>query len=253
MKIAVITGASSGLGVELLRAAAELCPDIDAFWLIARRRERLEALAAQFPGKTLLPVPLDLTDPTALKSLESLLDAQKPAVSLHINNAGFGRLCDFGESDPADQTGMVDLNCRALTAVTRCCLPYMAAGGLILNVSSIASFAPTPRMTVYCSTKAYVQSFSRALREELKPRGINVLAACPGPMDTEFLPVAGCERGKSRTFDTLPHQDPAKMARKALSAGLRGRSVCTMGAFYKFYRFLAHVLPKALLMKLSRC
>ena len=133
MKIAVITGASSGLGVELLRAAAELCPDIDAFWLIARRRERLEALAAQFPGKTLLPVPLDLTDPTALKSLESLLDAQKPAVSLLINNAGFGRLCDFGESDPADQTGMVDLNCRALTAVTRCCLPYMAAGGLILE------------------------------------------------------------------------------------------------------------------------
>ena len=253
MKTAVITGASSGLGVELLRAAVELCPDIDTFWLIARRRERLEALAAQFPDKTLRPVPLDLTDPSAVRTLERLLEKEKPALSLLINNAGFGRLCDFPESEPGDQTGMIDLNCRALTAVTRCCLPYMTAGSLILNISSIASFAPTPRMTVYCSTKAYVQSFSRALREELRPRGINVLAACPGPMDTEFLPVAGCEHGKSRTFDALPHQNPAKMARKALSAGLRGRSVCTMGAFYKFYRFLAHVLPKSALMKFTRC
>ena len=113
---------------------------------------------------------------------------------------------------------MIDLNCRALTAVTRCCLPYMAAGSLILNISSIASFAPTPRMTVYCSTKAYVQSFSRALREELRPRGINVLAACPGPMDTEFLlPVAGCEHGKSRTFDALPHPEPGKNGQKGAS------------------------------------
>lgn len=148
---------------------------------------------------------------------------------------------------------MVDLNCRALTAVTRYCLPYMTAGALIVNVSSIASFAPTPRMAVYCSTKAYVQSFSCALREELKPRKINVLAVCPGPMDTEFLPAAGCDAGKSRTFDTLPHQNPAKMARCALSAGLRGRSACTMGAFYKFYRFLAHLLPKCILMKMTRC
>lgn len=253
MRIAVITGASSGLGVEFLRAAVDLCPDIDAFWLIARRKERLEALAPHFPGKTLRAVPLDLTDPAALQSLQDLLDAEKPAVSLLINNAGFGRLCDFAESDPNDQTGMVDLNCRALTAVTRLCLPYMPSGSLIVNVSSIASFAPTPRMAVYCSTKAYVQSFSRALRAELRPRKINVLAVCPGPMDTEFLPVAGCDAGKSRTFDMLPHQNPTKMARHALEAGLRGQSAYTMGAFYKFYRFLAHVLPKSLLMKLTRC
>ncbi|MGN0479028.1 MAG: SDR family NAD(P)-dependent oxidoreductase [Hominenteromicrobium sp.] len=253
MKTAIITGASAGLGVEFLRAAVSLCLEIDTFWLIARRRERLEALQPLFPGKTLRAVPLDLTDPAALHTLQTMLETEKPALALLINNAGFGRLCDFDTSDPDSQTAMVDLNCRALTAVTRYCLPYMTAGGLILNVSSIASFAPTPRMTVYCSTKAYVQSFSRALREELKTRGINVLAVCPGPMDTEFLPNAGCDAGKSRTFDTLPHQNPAKMARYALAAGLRGRSACTMGAFYKFYRFLAHILPKSMLMKLTRC
>lgn len=253
MKTAIITGASSGLGVEFLRAAVSLCPDIDTFWLVARRRERLEALQPLFPNKTLRAVPLDLTDPAALRTLQTLLDEEKPQLSLLVNNAGFGRLCDFDTSVPDDQTAMVDLNCRALTAVTRYCLPYMTAGALIVNVSSIASFAPTPRMAVYCSTKAYVQSFSRALREELKPRKINVLAVCPGPMDTEFLPTAGCDAGKSRTFDTLPHQNPAKMARCALSAGLRGRSACTMGAFYKFYRFLAHLLPKCVLMKMTRC
>lgn len=253
MKIAVITGASAGLGVELLRAATELCPEIESYWLIARRKDRLEALQKQFPQKDLRPVPLDLTDRASFKELNALLEAEKPEVALLINNAGMGKLCDFETGDADTQLSAVDLNCRASTAVTHCCLPYMHEGSLIMNISSIASFAPTPRMTVYCSTKAYVQSFSRALREELKPRGINVISVCPGPMDTEFLGIAGCEKGKSRTFDTLPHQDPAEIARKALKAGLRGKSVYTMGLFYKTYRVLAHILPKSFIMKFSRC
>ena len=253
MKTAIITGASAGLGVELLRAAIELCPDIETYWLIARRRDRLEALQAQFPGKTLRAVPLDLTDPAAFTALENLLQEEKPAVRLLINNAGMGKLGDFDAGERAVHLTQVDLNCRALTAVTHVCLPYMAKGSAVINISSIASFAPTPRMAVYCSTKAYVQSFSRALREELKPRGINVLAVCPGPMDTEFLAVAGCDAGKSRTFDTLPHQNPQKMARSAVKAAIRGKSVCTMGFFYNFYRVLAHLCPKCILMKMTRC
>jgi len=252
MKTAILTGASAGFGVELLRAAIKLCPDIDTYWLIARREDRLKALQAQFPEKTLRPIPLDLTDPAALIRLKKILDEEKPEITLLMNNAGAGKLCDFSQSTPESQLMQVDLNCRALTAVTHHCLPYMQRGSLILNVSSIASFAPTPRMTVYCATKSYVQAFSRALREELKPQKINELAVCPGPMDTEFLGVAGIS-GNSKTFDTLPHQDPTKMARKALRAGLRGRSAYTMGLFYKFYRFAAHLLPKCILMKFTRC
>ena len=250
MKIAVITGASSGLGIEFLRAAVTLCPEIDTYWLIARREDRLEALK---PEKNLRPIALDLTDSAALKQFNALLEREKPEISLLINNAGFGKLCDFATSDIESQTAMIDLNCRALTAVTRYSLPYMKTGGLILNISSIASFAPTPRMAVYCSTKAYVQSFSRALREELKPKKINVLAVCPGPMITEFWQVADRPTHKSRTLDMLPHQSPAKMATCALKAGLKGKSACTMGGFYKFYRFLAHILPKSLLMKWTKC
>ncbi|MBQ2668348.1 MAG: SDR family NAD(P)-dependent oxidoreductase [Clostridia bacterium] len=253
MKTAILTGASAGFGVELLRAAIKLCPDIDTYWLIARREDRLKALQAQFPEKKLRAVPLDLTDPAALSRLKKILNEEKPEITLLMNNAGAGKLCDFAQSTAESQLMQVDLNCRALTAVTRHCLPYMQMGSLILNVSSIASFAPTPRMTVYCATKSYVQAFSRALREELTPQKINVLAVCPGPMDTEFLGVAGIERGGSPTFDTLPHQNPTKMAEKALKAGLAGRSAYTMGPFYKFYRVLAHLLPKCILMKFTRC
>ncbi len=235
MKIAVITGASSGLGIEFLRAAVTLCPEIDTYWLIARREDRLEALKPQFPEKNLRPIALDLTDSAALKQFNALLEREKPEISLLINNAGFGKLCDFATSDVESQTAMIDLNCRALTAVTRYSLPYMKMGGLILNISSIASFAPTPRMAVYCSTK------------------INVLAVCPGPMITEFWQVADRPTHKSRTLDMLPHQSPAKMATCALKAGLKGKSACTMGGFYKFYRFLAHILPKSLLMKWTKC
>lgn len=253
MKTAIITGASSGLGVELLRAAAELCPEIDTYWLIARRRDRLEALKAQFPNKTLRAVPLDLTDPAAFTALKALLESEKPDIRLLINNAGMGKLGDFDTAETETHLTQVDLNCRALTAVTHSCLPYMKEGSCIINISSIASFAPTPRMAVYCSTKAYVQSLSRALREELKPRRINVLAVCPGPMDTEFLGIAGCDSGKSRTFDTLPHQNPTKVAYGAVKAGIRGKSVYTMGFFYNFYRVLAHLCPKCILMKCTRC
>lgn len=253
MKIAIITGASSGLGIELLHSAVKYCPDIDTYWLIARRKERLEALAEAFPKKKIRAVPLDLTEPDSFDALSAMLKAENAEVALLINNAGMGKLCDFDTADRQSQLTQVDLNCRALTAVTHICLPFMNAGGMIVNISSIASFAPTPRMTVYCSTKAYVQSFSRALREELKPKGIHVLSVCPGPMDTEFLGIAGCETGKSRTFDMLPHQDPAKIADAAIRAALQGRSVCTVGLFYKFYRVLAHLLPKCILMKFTRC
>lgn len=128
MKIAVITGASSGLGIEFLRAAVTLCPEIDTYWLIARRKDRLEALKPQFPGKNLRPIALDLTDSAALKQFNALLEREKPEISLLINNAGFGKLCDFATSDVESQTAMIDLNCRALTAVTRYSLPYMKTG-----------------------------------------------------------------------------------------------------------------------------
>ena len=203
MKTAIITGASSGLGREFVRQLADVFPEVESYWLIARRTERLEELAASLPGKTVACLPLDLCDTMSFMALQQKLAAEQPEVVLLVNNAGCGYLGRIGEMDTATQTRMVDLNVRAMTAVTNMTVPYMAPGGCVLNVSSIASFCPNPRMTVYSSTKAYVSAFTVGLAEELRARGATATAVCPGPMKTEFLDLGGIT-GNSRMFETLP-------------------------------------------------
>ena len=162
MSIAILTGASAGLGQSFFRSLMVRHPDLTGIWLIARRRERLEEMANGCP----IPVTvlsMDLTDSTVYDQLGEQLSAAGEKVKILINNAGVGELDNVMDSDWRTQSRMVDLNCRALTAVTTVVLPYMEKGGFIVNVCSIASFCPNTRMTVYSSTKAYVMSFSRGL------------------------------------------------------------------------------------------
>lgn len=245
MNIAIITGASSGLGAEYVNLLDNM--NFDELWLIARRKERLEELASEIktPCKVL---PLDLLDSASIKTYIAALEENKPNVKMLINNAGFGKLGYFEEIDEVSSANMIRLNCEALTAFTHSTLPYIKNGGEIINISSIASFVPNARMTVYSSTKAYVTSFSRALRFELKRKNINVLAVCPGPMDTEFLPVANIGKGSSKTFDTLPRVNPKKIAKNSLKASKKGRAIYTERAFYKFYRLLSRIVPHKILM-----
>lgn len=251
MPIAIITGASSGLGKEYFAAIIEQFPEIDEFWLIARRKERLQELAAEHKNLRIAPIPLDLTKEDSQELLRKILEDQKPDVRILINNAGFGKLGDFYGSDPQDQVGMTKLNVTALTAVTAIILPYLSDGSLILNISSIASFAPTPGMAVYCGTKSFVTAFSKALSYELRPRGIAVTAVCPGPMDTEFNSVAGIGGGTSPTFESLPKDLASKIARNSLLAAEKGKSQYTGRFFFRFYHFLSKLLPHSLLMKFT--
>lgn len=251
MKTAIITGASSGLGEEFVRQLQTQFPEITCYWLIARRADRLQSLAGSLPGITVKPISMDLTADSALTELEALLQAEAPQVSLLIGCAGCGILGDFAESSLPEQLRMVDLNIRALTGVTRLVLPYMERGGRIIHISSIASFVPNARMTVYSASKAYVTFFCRGLYEELKPRGITVTAVCPGPMATEFLSV-GRITGNSKTFDRLPYCDPVKVVRGALKASKARRAVYTPRAFYKFYRVLSGLVPHAILVHAAK-
>lgn len=251
MNIAVVTGASSGLGQHYVRELIAQVPSLDEIWLIARRRERLEALAATYPTVSFRCLPLDLSQPESRDVYRRTLCEAGATVSVLINNAGYGKLGNFAEQPLEEQTGMVALNCEALTAVTHLTLPFMTAGSGILNVSSIASFAPTPRMAVYCSTKAYVSSFSRALRAELRVRGIHVLAVCPGPMTTEFLEVAAIT-GHSKAFQTLPYCRPQTVARRSLQRLLRGKGWYTNRIVYKIYRVLTKLIPHSLLLPLTK-
>lgn len=249
MKIAIITGASSGLGAEFVSQIKEHFPNLQEYWVIARRLNRLQALSVD--GVTVRPVVLDLTGNDYVNQLYTLLEAEKPEVSLLVNNAGCGYLGNFDDSELHLQLRMTDLNIRAMAAVTHTVLPFMPKGSRIVNVSSIASFVPNVRMTVYSATKAYVSFFSRGLHEELKPRGISVTAVCPGPMNTEFIAIGGI-KGRSKTFDILPYCDPEKVVRGALRAAKKGRAVYTPRLFYKFYRVLSGLVPHAILVHAAK-
>lgn len=251
MKTAIITGASAGLGQEIVRQLGDMFPEIECYWLIARRADRLESLAISLPGKTTVCLPLDLCDPMSFVRLQEKLTAEQPEVCLLVNNAGCGYLGRIGEVDTASQTRMVDLNLRALTAVTNIVVPHMPRGGRILNVSSIASFCPNPRMTVYSASKAYVSAYTVGAAEELRARGITVTAVCPGPMATDFLEV-GNIAGNSKMFERLPYCDQVRVAAGALRAAREGRTIYTPRLFYKFYRLLAKVTPVKLMVKFAK-
>ncbi|MEF9974465.1 MAG: SDR family NAD(P)-dependent oxidoreductase [Clostridia bacterium] len=252
MGIAIITGASSGLGREYALALRKSHPEISEYWLIARRADRLEQVKAELGDVRVRVFPMDLTRKSCLDELRAALDADKPRVQYLVNNSGFGKLGDFATMPEADVTGMVELNCVALTALNSLALGHMGAGSAILLVCSIAAFVPNARMAVYSSTKAYVLSLAKALHYELAPRGVHVLAACPGPMDTEFLAVANIP-GRSKTFDQLPRVNPRAMAEKSIAACDKGKCVYTNKLFYKFYRVLAKILPHNLLMPVTKC
>lgn len=251
MVTAVITGASTGLGKEYVNAIISQFPTVDAFWLVARRKDLLREIAEAHPDKTIAAISLDLCKEESINLFEQLLKENNPEIKVLVNNAGYGKCEDFFSSNRAAQTGMVDLNCRGLLGVTRLCLPYMLDDSLVLNISSIAAFAPTPRMSVYAATKSFVLSLSKALHDELRPRGIKVLAVCPGPMDTEFWKVANVPEGKSRLIDKLPRVSPKEVAEGSLRAAKRGKLVYTKGFFYKLYRLLAKLLPHGFIMEFT--
>lgn len=250
MKIAIITGASSGLGVEFYRAIQR--ESIDEAWIIARRETRLNEIKEKFGTISTRVIPMDITAKEAMVELKELLKSEAPDVKFLINNAGAGIYGPVAEAEHKVQGSMIDLNARALTEITTITLPYMSERSFIINTCSIASFVPNANLTVYSSTKAYVMSFSRALRYELKHRRINVTVICPGPMETEFLSVAGLDDGQSRAFDRLPRCNPEKTAIKGIKASKKGRFIYTPRLFYKLYRLLSKILPVSWMMGLAK-
>lgn len=251
MNIAIITGASSGLGLEFYKEIQK--EELDEVFIIARREDKLREHMEKFGKLPTRIIPMDITLKENIQRLKEILDNEDINVKFLINNAGFGAFGSVLESDYSTQGAMVDLNVRALTEITSIVLKHMNEKSYIINVCSIASFVPNAYLTVYSSTKAYVMSFSRGLRQELKKRKINVTALCPGPMATEFLEVAGIDKGVSKMFDTLPTTKPSLAAKGAIKATKKGRAVYTPRILFKVYRVLAKLLPHSLLIPICKC
>lgn len=181
MKIAVVTGASSGMGTEFARQICSKCLGLDEIWLIARREERLKKLTRELsiPARIFK---IDLTVDEEYTLLTDTLLKEKPHIRIAVNCAGFGKTAPFISISQKDTLGMIDLNCRALTKMTYILTPYMPANSYLIQFASIAGILPQPNFAVYAASKAYVLSFSRAIREELKAKKIYVTAVCPGPV-----------------------------------------------------------------------
>ena len=183
MNIAIITGASSGMGREFVLQLSKYV-HVDEIWAIARREDALRSLKTTIPVR---PICLDLCENSSFSALRTLLSEEKPNVKLLVNAAGFGKFGAFQKVPLEDDLRMIDLNCKALVAVTRLTLPYMGPGSHILQLDSLSAFQPVPYITTYGATKSFVLSYTRAANRELKGSGIRMMAMNPGWVKTEFF------------------------------------------------------------------
>ena len=252
---ALITGGSAGLGREFARQLARRARSLV---LVARREQRLDELRdelmRQHPSLSVHTHRTDLANPSELEELVTWLKSEKIDVDLLINNAGFGDLGPFATSDLIRNEQIMLVNMVALTSLTRHLLPQMIARkrGGILNVSSSAGFLPIPNFAVYAATKAYVTSFSEALRAELRGTGVSVCALCPGPVHTEFQEIAKRPSGQSESGPEFVHVSVEQVVRDALAALEADRPLVIPGFIMKLGMFLVRITPMSILRLASR-
>ena len=221
-RVTLITGASAGIGTELARVFAA---NGHRLALAARRADRLDAIAGEITtggGKPPILIPCDLRDRDAADKIEAALRAADVEVEYLVNNAGFGLFGKAIELDRAEQLGIIDVNIRALADLTLRFAPSVIRHrGGILNVGSIAGFLPGPGMATYYASKAFVISFTEALRQELKQHGVRVTVLCPGPVPTEFQERAGFRPGFDSAILDVSAADVARQGYRGLMANKR--------------------------------
>lgn len=243
MKIAVITGASSGMGKDFV---LQLDRDeaFDEIWVIARRKERLEELAPLTRAK-IRPLAYDLTLSESIESYESLLKETEAEVAVLVNASGYGKFTAFESMEYSDISGMIALNSQVLVQMTYKTLPFMKEGSRIYQLGSLSAFQPVPYIGLYGATKAFVLSFSRSLNVELKKRGIRVMAVCPGWVKTEFFNHAVKD-------DTITYYnkyfESADVVARAIRDMKKGKDISICGFSVRAQVFFTKLLPHKLVM-----
>ena len=244
-KIAVITGASSGMGRRFAETVTEW-GTFDEVWAIARRADRLEELKATvpFPVKA---ISLDLTDRASFAAYAALLEEEKPQVGLLVNASGYGKFSAAMDAPLEVNLNMVDLNCMALMALCQLTVPYMPQGGRIINIASVAGDQPIPYINVYAASKAFVQRYSRALNRELKSRGIGVTAVCPFWTKTEFFDRAITD-GEPVVKKYVAMYEPDQIVFRAWRDAKRGRDTSRFGFIARGQTLLTKLVPHSMVM-----
>lgn len=246
-RIAVVTGASSGLGKEFVKLLDQK-KGIDEIWLVARSADKLAEIAQKNPVK-FKAVPADLSDHAQIKALGEKLRREQVRIVYLVNSAGYGKFGSYSELSAEQSRNMIDLNVSGVVDLCVTCIPFMRRGGRILNIASIASVMPIPYLNIYAATKAFVRSYSRALNVELKPRGISVTAVCPGWMDTGF--VSAAQTGSKHTPAVFAAMTSADVvAEKAMRDADSGKDLSVYGFFPKLTCAAAKILPQKAMMQI---
>lgn len=247
-KIALVTGASSGLGVEFA-LQIEKKYFLDEIWLVARRAAPMKELAQKFLKSTGVILAYDLTNRSDLAALQKRLAEENPEIEFLVNNAGYGKVGPFDKLGLDEQVQMIDLNVTALTFLSRAAIPYMKPGSCIIQVASSAAFSPAPFFAVYAATKAFVVSLSDALGYELRPQGIKVLAVCPGPVETEFFTVAQKSEfmkdkvGEAEPFNHALYASSKDVVAKAITDLAKGKRHSIYSFSIQLFAAAAPIVP----------
>ena len=247
--ICVITGASSGIGKEFF---AEIVNDnsfkFDEYWVIARNASRLEELKA-LTNTPVKVIPLDLSKESSLEEYRRLLEEEKPEISLLVNCSGFGKFESTVKVGYDVTMNMIDLNAKATAAMDIISLDYMKSGDGIINIASVAGYQPIPYINVYGATKAFVLNFTRALAEEVKHKGIRVMAVCPFWTKTEFFDRAVKPDADAVVKTYIAMYEPKQIVGRALSDYKKGKAVSLFGFMTKAQLLLVKLLPVSMVMK----
>ncbi len=246
MKVAIITGATSGMGRRMAIEIDNNIPNIQEFWLVGRRKDRLEELSDELRRPCRL-LDENLQSIDALDRFDRILKFEQPEIVFLVNAAGYGKIGNISALSLEDQLGMVDLNIRVLTGLCKLCLPYMSKHSRIINFASSAAFLPQPSFAVYAASKSYVLSLSRSLNAELKGSGCYVTAVCPGPVKTEFFDVAETT-GQIPIYKYLFMADPEDVCHKALQDSIMKSDMSVYGTSMNLFLILTKILPVKLIL-----
>lgn len=248
--VVIIVGASSGMGEQFALQIDAHLRKTDEIWLIARRKEKLTRLANCMRNNTRI-LAMDITKEAQIDRLKDTLEEHHCKIRMLVNCAGYGVIGDFADLGCEEQLGMVRLNCEALTHVTYACLPYMQKNTRVIQLASCAAFLPQPGFAVYAATKAYVNSFTQALRSELAEKGIIVTSVCPGPVDTPFFDIA--ERsGKMLSIKAMTLVNSRDVVHKALRDSCLGKATSVYSLPIQAFAVLAKVVPHSLILPVVR-
>ena len=244
--IAIVTGASSGLGKEFVKLLVNDV-SLDKIFVLARNEEKLNNLKSEF-GDKIQPYSIDLSDIENIKNFGKYLESQNVNIKILINNAGFAKFCSYEDISIDESVNMIDLNISGVVTMGLVCIPFMKRGSHILNVASLAAFQPLPYQNIYSATKSFVKNYSQALNVELKENGITVTAVCPGWMNTDLY-KRGCINAKKGTNKFAFMVEPDVVAKKALKDAYKGKDMSVYGLPTNICRFMSKILPEKLIMQ----